>query len=144
MYNYSMRKLHNGFTLLELLVVIAVIGILISMGVVAFSTAQAKGRDSKRRGDVKAMQSAFEQYYAENTGYAACATMATAEYLPNGLPVDPKNSGDFVYSCQGDADSYCACAKMEDTDSGNASGIPAGADCAFTASSTHYCLGNLQ
>lgn len=137
-------KPKNAFTLLELLVVIAIIGILVSMGAVAFSTAQQKSRDSKRRGDVKAMQSAFEQYYAENGGYDTCGTMASVEYLPNGLPTDPKNTGSYVYACNGAAESYCACALLEDEDSGNANSPGASTSCSFIADGDYYCLGSLQ
>lgn len=135
---------NKGFTLLELLVVIAIIGILISMGVVAFSTAQQKSRDSKRRGDIKAMQSAFEQYYADNTTYADCATMDDTAYLPSGMPVDPKNTGTYVYACNGAATSYCVCAHLEDTGSGNANDPGVATSCTFTSGTDYYCLGNLQ
>jgi prepilin-type N-terminal cleavage/methylation domain-containing protein len=137
-------KLRNGFTLLELLVVIAIIGILVSMGAVAFSTAQKKSRDSKRHGDVKAMQSAFEQYYAENGTYDTCGTMATAQYLPGGLPTDPKNTGAYVYSCNSEATNYCACALLEDADSGNANSPGVATSCTFASGGDYYCLGNLQ
>lgn len=135
----------GGFTLLELLVVIAIIGILISMGAVAFSTAQKKSRDSRRRADMKVMQDAFEQYYADNTEYDTCATMAGVEYLPGGLPEDPKNANGYVYVCNGDSASYCVCASLlEDTGSGNANAPGASTTCSFAAGTDTYCLGNLQ
>jgi len=56
----------QGFTLLELLIVIAIIGILISIGVVSYGAAQKKSRDSRRMSDLKAVQAAFEQYSADN------------------------------------------------------------------------------
>jgi len=53
-----------SFTLLEMLVVIGIVGILIGMGAVSYSTAQKKARDAKRKQDLKAIQNAFEQYYS--------------------------------------------------------------------------------
>jgi prepilin-type N-terminal cleavage/methylation domain-containing protein len=54
----------SAFTLLEMLVVIGIIGILVGMGAVSYSTAQKKARDAKRKQDLKAIQNAFEQYYS--------------------------------------------------------------------------------
>ncbi len=144
-----MKKKQAGFSLLELLVVISIIGILIALGTVAFTTVQKKGRDSRRRGDVKAMQDAFEQYKAANNSYADCSTMATYDdgsgaLMPGGLPEDPKSSGDYVYNTSTGcaADSYCICANMESS-SGNAD-VPTASTCNFTSAGTYYCLTNLQ
>jgi prepilin-type N-terminal cleavage/methylation domain-containing protein len=54
----------NAFTLLELIVVIGIIGILVALGASSYSTVQKKSRDAKRKGDLKAIQNAFEQYYS--------------------------------------------------------------------------------
>lgn len=53
-----------AFTLLEMLVVIGIIAILVTLGFASYSTAQKKARDAKRQGDLKAIQSAYEQYYS--------------------------------------------------------------------------------
>lgn len=141
-------KNEKGFTLLELLVVISIIGILIAMGAVAFSTAQKRGRDSRRRADMKAMQSAFEQYYANNSAvYDAsgdCTGMATE--LQGGIPSDPQPSQS--YSCGAlpgvgntTTNSYCACALLEKADGNSTSST-----CAFVNSATgdYFCVSNLQ
>src|SRR3990167_5250220 len=64
-FKFQINKLQkNGFTLMELLVVISIIAILISIGLTSFSTAQKKARDSKRKSDIKEVQNALEQYYS--------------------------------------------------------------------------------
>ena len=115
------RTQKSGFTLLELLVVISIIGILMALSVVAFSTAQKKGRDARRRADVKAMAAAFEQYYADNNSIYTNACSSLSTYITSGTPVDPKNSGSYVYAYSCTASTYCISALLEETGKGNCS-----------------------
>ena len=144
-FRHKHFRLSLGFTLLELLVVISIIGILLAVGATAFSTAQKKARDSRRRSDMKALQNAFEQYYATNGTYSDCTTMGNSN-LSGGYTsvVDPKNSGDYTYQCTGNAttNTYCACAKLE-TQTGNSSAN----DCnhySHNATNDYFCVSNLQ
>lgn len=134
----------KGFTLLELLVVISIIGILVAMGAVAFTTAQSRGRDSKRRSDMQQIQKAFEQYYAQNGGYVAnCTTMASFA-MPGGLPTDPRPVSTGYNTTSGcSATGYCICAALEDSAAGNAA-APTGATCNFGSGTNHFCVTNLQ
>ena len=140
-----MKKIQKkGFTLLELLVVISIIGILVALGAVAFSTAQKKGRDAKRRGDIKAMQNAFEQYYSINNGSysTTCLTMWTGSQSTGSLPTDPKPTQSYstTAGCTPTASyEYCICAQLEETGTGNASN----STCTFGAGN-YFCVKNLQ
>ena len=63
-----MKKFHNlrsqkGFTIVELLIVIVVIGILAALVLNAFSGVQAKARDTKRQTDVRSIASQLEAYF---------------------------------------------------------------------------------
>lgn len=64
----------KGFTLIELLVVIAIIGILAALGLGVFTTARRSGRDSRRLGDIKNLQTALDEYYNDNSAYPTAAT----------------------------------------------------------------------
>jgi len=141
-----MVKKIKGFTLLELLIVIGLIGILIAVSVTSYGTIQKKTRDSRRESDLKALQNAFEQYYADKKGiYPKQGTDITSvtTYLPAGLPVDPKNTGTYVYTLTYDnvnGATYCACALLEGTTIG---GNATNATCTF-GSGSYYCVKNLQ
>lgn len=149
----DMKKIKKGFTLLELLVVISIIGILVALGAVAFTTAQQKGRDARRMGDLKAIQNAQEQYYAENTVYVnfgdggnTCAgaignTMET-------IPTDPKG-GDYDYGCRVTAnfDGYCIEVLMEQAGKGNCDGCwcdDGEGRCSLNSGADYFCVKHLQ
>jgi len=69
----------NGFTLIELMIVVAIIGILASIGIANFRTFQLRSKLVEARGNLKAMATAENSYYAEQGTYlAAAATPAGA------------------------------------------------------------------
>lgn len=63
------KKFGLGFTLVELLVVITILGILATIGLVAFTSAQARGRDTQRKSDLKQIASALELFYSDYGKY---------------------------------------------------------------------------
>lgn len=129
------RRLY-GFSLVELLIVIAIIGILVSIGTVSYTAAQQKGRDGRRKSDMRAIQNAWEQYYADNNdSYPTTCSVGTS-YLPGGVPTDPKTGAPYAQSCS--ATTYCFCATLE-SGVGNATNI----SCTFGIGS-YYCVKNLQ
>lgn len=65
----------SGFTIVELLIVIVVIGILATLVIVTFSGIQQKGRNSQRQTDINAVASHVEAYYAETGTYPTAAML---------------------------------------------------------------------
>lgn len=135
----------GGFTLLELLIVIGLIGILLAISVTSYITIQKKSRDSRRSGDMKAIQNAFEQFNADNKGVypKAESEITSTGYLPGGIPKDPKSVSPYVYTITYDAANgatYCACAYLEGTTTG---GNATTTSCAF-GPGAYYCVQNLQ
>ena len=59
----------SGFTLIEILVAISIIGILVGLGTVVFDNALEKGRDSRRKSDLMAIKAALELYFEDNHRY---------------------------------------------------------------------------
>lgn len=109
----------KGFTLLELLVVIGIITILIVFGATSYSTAQKKSRDAKRKSDLKAIQSALEQYYSicgyvypiPASGYVPSSIICNNPYtvIMNSTPKDPKTGVSYRMS-QVTTSDYTICA----------------------------------
>jgi general secretion pathway protein G len=58
-----------GFTLLEMMIVMAIIAILTSVLWSNFATSLAKGRDSRRKQDLELIVKALELYYNDNKAY---------------------------------------------------------------------------
>ena len=59
----------KGFTIVELLVSIVVIGILVGITVVSYNGIQQRTRDSQRDSDITRIKIALEKYHAEKSQY---------------------------------------------------------------------------
>ena len=57
-----MLRKKEGFTLVELLVVIAIIAVLASIALLSLAPAQKAGRDARRIADLRTMQSVLQLY----------------------------------------------------------------------------------
>ena len=139
-------KKTNGFTLIELLISISIIAILSVVLSVSFSSAQKNGRDQRRIGDLKAIQSAAEQYYLLSGNYPANKTTpwtANNQVILQKFPSGPKGVND-TYSYVYLNNNYCACSnKMETEKYGNADQINQ-ASCDFQSAGLNHCVGNQQ
>lgn len=61
----------KGFTLVELLIVIAIIGILMSLALAGMRFAQRRARDLQRENAIRNLSTALEAYYVDNRAYPA-------------------------------------------------------------------------
>lgn len=86
----TLKKAQRGFTIIELLIVIAIIAILAGLVLNNFQGAQAKARDTQRVTDVNNMHSKLEEYYNENSAYPS--TIVAAD-LP-GIDAESLNDPD--------------------------------------------------
>lgn len=133
----------RAFSLIELLIVIALIAILTAIATASYSTMQKKARDSRRIEDVKSIQNAYEQYFSDNnsTYPAGDGCVIGENYLPNGYPLDPKSGSpyflDDTTTCPGGF-SYCFCAELE-IESGNSAN-----SCDGITSGNFYCVHERQ
>ncbi len=96
----SLKKNNRGFTIVELLIVIVVIGILAALVIVTYNGIQQKARDTERKTDIKAVQGQLEAYWANNAKYPTMANMNDATFRSANLKgldpaalADPKDAG---------------------------------------------------
>ena len=77
----SVRKLKNqGFTIVELLIVIVVIGILATLVITTYNGVQSKARDTKRKTDINAIQGQVEAYNTNAGFYPTLANMNDSSF----------------------------------------------------------------
>lgn len=59
----------NGFTLVELLIVMSIIGVLATLIIGSFASSQIRGRDAQRKSDLKQIGGALELFYGDHGQY---------------------------------------------------------------------------
>lgn len=109
-----------GFTIIELLVSITIIGLITSIGATGFQAITRNGRDALRKTDLEKLRSALEIYKSDYGIYPPaslpCMADLTQGYI-NPYPVDPK-SGElrYCYVRGGTNLTYELCAHLENGD----------------------------
>lgn len=97
---------NQGFTLIEILVVISIIGILIAISIFGLQGTFEGARDSRRKSDLKQFQNSLETFGAKNNSlFPARSSLATDATLCTdvgltGCPTDPK-TGSYSYCTDG-------------------------------------------
>jgi len=104
----SIRKRTSGFTIVELLIVIVVIGILAALVIVTYNGIQQKARDTERKTDINAIASHLEAYNAQNGRYPTLANVNDATFraanmkgLDPAALQDPKGSAQTLVGTVG-------------------------------------------
>lgn len=121
---------------MELLIVMVILGLLIALATGNFASSIKKGRDSRRKGDLKHIATALESYYSDkgkyptgnSNGEIVGCRVNDAQVCPWGsdmtdkngtlymvlLPKDPTSSRQYYYSSVTGA-SYQLYARLENT-----------------------------
>jgi prepilin-type N-terminal cleavage/methylation domain-containing protein len=135
----SLKRKQSGFTIIELLIVIIVIGILATLVITTFSGIQRNARNRTREADLNALHSQVEFYYGQNGKYPALAEMNDAAFreanlkgLDDGALSDPQDTVGNVLVAAPQAGAYAYAATPANCDNG------AGGDCAaYTLTATY-------
>ena len=107
-----MRVRSSGFTLIELMIVIAVIAILAAIALPAFNEQVRKSRRSEAMADVGALQLAMERWRADHPTYAGSGA---------GYPVVPSNSH-YLITPTANATTYTFTASPQNAQAGDRCG----------------------
>lgn len=83
------RLMRNGFTLVELLVVMAIISMLLSLAAPRYFNSVDKSKEAVLRENLSTTRQALDKYFGDNGKYPdALDDLVTRKYLRS-LPVDP-------------------------------------------------------
>ena len=83
------RKRQSGFTLIELIVVVTIIGILAAVAVSNVKWAQTKARESALRHDLFEMRKSIDDYYADKQKYPESLQALQQQHYLRNVPKDP-------------------------------------------------------
>lgn len=102
---------NKAFTLIELIVVIAIISVLSSLLMANFVGFRARGRDAQRKSDLRQIQAALEMYRADAGTYPTLPSCGSSlvsgsvTYMQK-VPCDP-SGGSYYYVAGSSAYVYC-------------------------------------
>lgn len=103
MFNSIFKNKKDGFSILEIVVVVVVIAFFAMLIIPGLISGPARARDATRKNDVRLIKSALENYYNQFGYYPAKLDELEKTSTPfiKKLPKDPKTGKDYVYITTG-------------------------------------------
>jgi len=86
--SFRLHPSQRGFSLIELIVVVTIIGILAGIALVNVNTAQRKARESALRANLHEMRKAIDNFYADKQRYPSDLNELVPNYIRR-IPRDP-------------------------------------------------------
>lgn len=104
----------KGFTLIELMIVVAIIGILAAVAIPMYSGYHLKARRSVAWTDLQSIRLLEEQYFAENSVYVEGADTAALMAALPGFQPDPNSPYSYSVALSGVGPGFTASAANTD------------------------------
>jgi general secretion pathway protein G len=79
----------RGFTLIELMIVLTIIGILVSMAQPNFEKAIIRARETSLRRSLFVLRDVIDQYFADHGNYPESLDVLVQDHYIRGIPEDP-------------------------------------------------------
>ncbi|MFA6602545.1 MAG: prepilin-type N-terminal cleavage/methylation domain-containing protein [Candidatus Shapirobacteria bacterium] len=114
----TIKKIKNktGFTLIELIITITIIGVITALVTVSFASTSKRGRDSRRMADLEKIRMGLEMAKQVGGTYPSTLPLIVPTFLQQ-APTDPKTGRKYDY--QGSDYTYVLHASMEDPSMAN-------------------------
>jgi general secretion pathway protein G len=84
-----LKRLEPGFTMIEIIIVVAIIGILTTMGMTQYRQSVIYSRESVLKTDLFQLRDAIDQYYADKGTYPTSLDALVSDGYVRKLPEDP-------------------------------------------------------
>ena len=84
-HKFKRHEVLRGFTLVELVIVIAIIGLVVAISVSSYLAARVQGNEGAAKGALRSVQSACVSYRSDQGAYPTDLATMGASYLGGGL-----------------------------------------------------------
>ena len=98
----------KGYTLLELMIVVAIVGILVTLAIPSFQQSTMKAKEAALKQNLFTMRAVLDQFYADRGDYPESLESLVEEKYLRAIPIDPftrsSTTWDEIYEEQEEGD----------------------------------------